>query len=190
MLSTHKLPLVFDAESLRRDLKQIFSHEWVAHFNRGYYEGEWKGVALRSTTGRVNQLHRPPTDTREATDTVILARCPYFQHVITAFKCPVLAARLLSLSPGSKILQHEDYFLGFEYGLIRIHIPITTDRRVEFFLDQQKLEMIEGETWYIDFSLPHRVSNKSDEDRVHLVIDCGVNQWLEMMIPFAGEAKG
>lgn len=111
MLSSYKLPLVFDAESLKADLRQILSTEWVAHFNRGYYyEGEWKGFALRSTTGRVNQLHRPPTDTREATDTAVLARCHNFRHVLNAFKCPMLSARLLSLSPGSKLLEHEDYF--------------------------------------------------------------------------------
>lgn len=189
MLNCYKLPLLFDAESLQADLKRIFSHEWVAHFNKGYYEGEWKGLALRSTTGRVNQLYRPPTDSREASDTAVLARCPYFQHVLAAFKCPMLSARLLSLSPGSKILEHEDYFLGVEYGLIRIHIPITTGQRVEFFIDKQRLEMKEGETWYIDFSLPHRVSNISDEDRVHLVIDCSVNEWLEVMIPFGSEAQ-
>jgi hypothetical protein len=189
MLSNYKLPLVFDVGSLKADLRQILSTEWVAHFNKGYYEGEWKGLALRSTTGRVNQLHRPPTDTREATDTAILARCHYFRLVLNAFKCPMLSARLLSLSPGSKILEHEDYFLGIEYGLIRIHIPITTDRRIEFFINRQKLEMMEGEAWYIDFSLPHRVSNLGDQDRVHLVMDCGVNEWLETMIPFTCEVQ-
>lgn len=182
MLISYKLSLAFDAEFLQADLRRICADEWVAHFNKGYYEGEWKGLALRSTTGKTTQLYRPQDDTREATDTVILARCPYFRQVLGAFRCPILAARLLSLSPGSKIREHEDYFLGFEYGLIRIHIPVTTDRRVEFFVENQRLEMIEGEAWYIDFSLPHRVSNTSDKERVHLVIDCVVNDWLERMI--------
>lgn len=183
MLISYKLSLAFDAELLKADLSRICADEWVPHFNKGYYEGEWKGLALRSTTGKTTQLFRPQDDTREATDTVILARCPYFQQVLSAFRCPILAARLLSLSPGSKIREHEDYFLGFEDGLIRIHIPITTDRRVEFFVANQRLEMREAEAWYIDFSLPHRVSNTSDKERVHLVVDCVVNDWLERMIP-------
>ena len=188
MLSSHKLPLAFSSESLKADLKQILLEEWVAHFNKGYYEGEWKGLALRSTTGRANQLYRPQDDTREATDTPILARCHYFQEVLVSFKCPIRAARLLSLSPGSKIREHEDYFLGIEYGLIRIHIPITTDSCVEFIVGNQNLVMEEGETWYLDLSLPHRVSNNSNKDRIHLVIDCSVNDWLEAMIPFNSEA--
>lgn len=49
--------------------------------------------------------------------------------------------------------------------------------------------MVEGQAWYIDFSLPHRVSNMGDEDRVHLVMDCGVDEWLETMIPFTCEVQ-
>lgn len=190
MLSSYKLPLAFDAGSLKADLERISPGEWVAHFNKGYYEGEWKALALRSTTGRANQLFTPQEDTREATDTAILGRCPYFQCVLAAFKCPIRGARLLSLGPGSKILEHKDYFLGIEDGLIRIHIPVATDMRVEFFVDDRRLVMVEGEAWYIDFCLPHRVNNFGDKDRVHLVIDCIVNGWLEGMIPFGSDGQG
>jgi len=184
MLSSYKLPLAFDAESLKADLERISPAEWVKHFNKGYYEGEWKGLALRSTTGRSNQLYTPPERTMDAVDTAILDRCPYFRQVLDSFECPLSGARLLSLGPGSKILEHQDYFLGIEDGLIRVHIPVATDARVEFFVDNRRLMMMEGEAWYIDFSLPHRVNNVSDKDRVHLVIDCRVNGWLEGMIPF------
>ncbi len=190
MLSSYKLPLAFDAESLKEDLERILPDEWVAHFNKGYYQGEWKGLALRSTTGRANQLFTPPQDTMEAADTAILGRCHYFQRVLAAFECPIRGARLLSLGPGSKILEHQDYFLGIEDGLIRIHIPVATDLRVEFFVDNRRLVMMEGEAWYIDFGLPHRVHNFSDKDRVHLVIDCRVNAWLVGMIPFGSSAQG
>jgi Aspartyl/Asparaginyl beta-hydroxylase len=189
MLISYKLPLAFDAELLKADLRQITAGDWKAHFNKGYYEGEWKGLALRSTTGKSTQLHRPPDDTGTAVDTAIMALCSYFREVLDAFKCPIMSARLLSLSPGSKILEHVDYFLGLEDGLLRIHVPIVTDPRVEFFVDNQRLVLLEGETWYIDFGLPHRVNNRSDKDRVHLIIDCAANDWLQSMIPFGGEAQ-
>ena len=184
---SYKLPLVFDAERLNADLNKILPSEWTAHFNKDYYEGEWKGLALRSTTGRVNQLYRPPSDTRENTDTAILLRCAYFQEVLAAFHCPIWTVRLLGLSPGSRIKEHEDYFLGIEYRLIRIHIPIATDPRVDFFVGGKKQVMLEGEAWYIDFSLPHSVDNNSDKDRIHLVLDCTVNDWLESLIPFGSQ---
>ncbi|HEX7313871.1 MAG TPA: aspartyl/asparaginyl beta-hydroxylase domain-containing protein [Pyrinomonadaceae bacterium] len=185
MLISYKLPFAFDADSLKADLGQIAPGEWTAHFNKGYYEGMWKGLALRSTTGRANQLSTLAQEMKEAVDTPVLARCPYFQQVISAFQCHIHAARLLSLSPGSKIIEHKDYFMGYEEGLIRIHIPVTTDARVEFFIDNRRIVMSEGEAWYIDFGLPHRVNNVSDIERVHLVVDCRVNDWIEKLIPFA-----
>lgn len=190
MLTSHKLSLDFNAEFLKADLRQIAANEWVAHFNKGYYEGEWKGLALRSPSGRSTQLHRHPDESPLAQETAILARCAYFQEVLAAFKCPIRLARLLSLSPGSKIREHVDFFLGLEDGMLRLHIPVATDPRVEFVVDNQRLMLREGETWYIDFTLPHRVSNHSDQDRVHLVIDCTINDWLLAMIPLAGETQG
>ena len=35
-----------------------------------------------------------------------------------------------------------------------------------------------GECWYINANLLHRVSNKGVTDRIHLVVDCLVNDWL------------
>ncbi|HEX7956022.1 MAG TPA: aspartyl/asparaginyl beta-hydroxylase domain-containing protein [Pyrinomonadaceae bacterium] len=186
MLSSYKLPLAFDAAALKADLERIPAGEWVAHFNRGDYEGEWKGLALRSTTGRANQLFTFAQDTTEAADTPVLGQCPYFRRVLAAFECPIHAARLLSLGPGSKILEHSDVDLGGEDGLLRVHVPVVTDGRVEFFVGGRRLLMAEGEAWCIDFSLPHRVTNGSDKDRVHLVVDCRVNGWLESLLPFGG----
>jgi len=42
--------------------------------------------------------------------------------------------------------------------------------------------MQEGEYWYLDLSRPHRVENRSQIDRVHLVIDCVLNDWLRATI--------
>lgn len=186
IVSSYKLPPAFDAVALKADLERIPSGEWVAHFNKRDYEGEWKGLALRSTSGRANQLFTFAHETKEAVDTPMLDKCPYFRRVLAAFECPIHTARLLSLGPGSKILEHKDDFLGGEDGLLRVQIPIATNERVEFFVDGHRLVMAEGEAWCIDFSLPDRVNNGSDKDRVHLVLDCRVNGWLEGLIPFGG----
>jgi hypothetical protein len=185
-LSSYRLPLAFDAAALKADLERIPTGKWVPHFNRRDYEGEWRGLALRSTTGRANQLFTFAQDTTETTDTPVLGLCPYFRRVLAAFECPIHAARLLSLGPGSKILEHSDDVLGGEDGLLRVHVPVVTDERVEFFVDGRRLAMEEGEAWCIDFSLPHRVDNGSDKDRVHLVVDCRVNGWLEGLLPPGG----
>lgn len=185
MLTSYRLPLEFDPQLLQRDLSQIPTHEWVPHFNKPYYEGQWKALALRSTTGRTKQVYRSPVEMREALETPTLTRCQYFQRVLDSFACPVLAARLLSLGPGSRIREHEDHHIGPGYDQLRFHIPVITDPSVEFFINNQRLVMREGEAWYVDFSLPHRVENLSDRERVHLVIDCRMNSWIRKMIPLA-----
>lgn len=185
MRTSYKLPLTFDPALLKADLEQILETDWTRHFNREYYEGAWRGVALRASSGRANQLHTLAQETADAIDTPVLTRCPYFQHVLATFDCSIHTARILSLAPGSKILEHADDFLGGENGILRIHIPIMTDERVEFFVGGERLTMNEGEAWCIDFSLPHRVTNGSDNDRVHLVIDCRVNEWLKTLLPQA-----
>jgi quercetin dioxygenase-like cupin family protein len=43
--------------------------------------------------------------------------------------------------------------------------------------------MREGESWYVNFNLPHRVLNLGETARVHLVLDCVLNDWLRSQFP-------
>lgn len=178
MVETLKLPLYFDPALLKADLQQFGLEAWVPHFNKPYYEGEWSGVALRSVNGEDGRLYPDPTAQSAFADTPSLGRCPYIQQVLSTFQCHLEAVRLLKLRAHSSIREHKDYNLGYEDGEVRFHIPILTNHDVEFYLNQRRIVMNEGECWYLDFNLPHRVINNSSSDRVHLVIDCVVNDWV------------
>ncbi|MEK6299952.1 MAG: aspartyl/asparaginyl beta-hydroxylase domain-containing protein [Acidobacteriota bacterium] len=182
MLTCLKLPLTFEPEGLRSDLDSVLPGEWVRHFNDRYYEGDWSGVALRAVTGASGQLYSDPTTTESLTDTPVLARSPGLLRALAALQCPVKSARLLKLGPGARILEHRDYNLSLEDGEVRLHVPITTDSRVEFYLNGEQVVMLAGECWYINANLPHKVENHSDMDRVHLVIDCVVDDWLRSLV--------
>ena len=41
------------------------------------------------------------------------------------------------------------------------------------------MNMQPGEAWYLNFNLPHSVANRGTTDRIHLVIDCVMNPWLD-----------
>jgi hypothetical protein len=184
MLSQHRLPLVFDPVRLQRDLALVRADEWVAHFNKQDYDGAWSGVSLRGVGGIAAGIYTAPLAPLETfADTPVLVRCPYLAEVLRQFHCPLRSVRLLRLCPGSVIREHRDDRLGLEDGEARIHVPISTNPSVAFFVNGERLTMNPGETWYIDFSLPHRVSNLGETDRVHLVIDCVVNDWLRGMLP-------
>jgi quercetin dioxygenase-like cupin family protein len=190
MLKSYRLPLNFAPERLRSDVSGLWPEDWSPHFNRSYFEGEWSGVALRSVGGRAGQLYPDPTAQGSFADTPFLARCPNIREVLRAFECPLESVRLLKLAAGSRIREHRDHELGPENGTIRVHIPVVTSPLVEFYLDNRRIQMREGETWYLNFNLPHRIYNGSEIDRVHLVIDCLVNDWLRSMIPFDDAARG
>ena len=175
-----RLPFDFDADALQRDLDSLSSGEWIDHFVPQNYEGEWSVIPLRAQAGAthpVMMIFSNPSAT-EFVDTPILDRCPYFREVLATFKCPLLAARLMQLTPGSIIKEHADYDLSFEDGVVRFHIPVTTNPDVDFRLNDRRLTMTSGSCWYLRLSDPHSVANRGTTSRVHLVIDVTVNDWI------------
>jgi len=177
MISVLRLPFKFDSKSLQSDLRNFTPADWTPHFNVHYYEGDWSGIALRATKGAHVQLYPDPTATGFE-DTAMLLRCSYIPEVLKAFECELETVRFLRLGAGASIREHRDYKLSVEDGVARVHIPVKTNSQVEFYLDGKRIEMQEGEAWYLNFNLHHSVKNTSGEDRVHLVVDCIVNDWM------------
>jgi hypothetical protein len=172
-----RLPLRFDASRLGADLQEIAPSEWVPHFNSAEHNGGWSGLALLAPNGDETRLY-PEDGAGSGRGTKVLERCAYLRETLDRFQCPILAARLLRLSPGGRIYEHRDYGLGFDSGRIRIHIPILTGAGVRFVLGGHRVTMAPGEVWYLDFEQPHQVDNDGQTDRVHLVLDCACNEWL------------
>jgi len=181
-----KLPFQFDVAKIQADFANILANEFVPHFNTAFYQGDWSAVPLRSVGGRTDQIYPDPTAKNKFADTPLLARCPYIREVLDAIRCPQQAVRFLRLKVGSVIKEHRDHELGFEDGEVRLHIPVITNPQVEFVLNQIRVVMNEGECWYLNVNQPHRVANRGYADRIHLVIDCVVNDWLrEVMLATA-----
>ena len=177
MISTLKLPFTFDVRSIQDELNTFGPNEWEPHFNKQYYEGDWSGIALRAAADAHVALYPDPTVERYV-DTSALSKCPSVTDVLAQFKCETESVRFLRLAPGAEILEHRDYKLSFEDGVARVHVPVRTTSGVEFLLDGKRVEMGEGEAWYLNFNLRHSVKNNGDSERVHLVIDCIVNDWF------------
>lgn len=173
-----KLPFALDVDKLRADLGRVAPEEWVPHMQRRHYEGQWSGAALRSIGGAADNIVPDASDISAFRDTALLARCDYFRTILATFHCPLQAVRLLRLHAGSSIAEHVDRALDFDDGEVRLHIPIVTSDDVKFFLDGARLVMAPGECWYTNVNLPHSVENRGVADRIHLVIDCQVDDWL------------
>jgi Aspartyl/Asparaginyl beta-hydroxylase len=46
----------------------------------------------------------------------------------------------------------------------------------------QVVPMEAGDAWYLDLNKPHRVTNGSPQARIHLVVDCVVDEWLTALM--------
>ena len=183
-----KLPLTFDPQPLLDDLRRVeAATRWIPHFVTNNYEGDWSAIPLRSVGGDAQHIYADlkatPEDYKE---TPWMAESPAFREVLAAFPCPITSVRLLRLSAGSIIKEHTDLDLGFEDGCVRLHVPILTSPQVEFYIEDERVVMGPGECWYIDATLPHRLANRGDTDRVHIVFDCMVDDWVRARFDEAG----
>lgn len=186
MPESARLALRFDSECLRSDLSRLSTGVWTPHFNASFFEGDWSGIVLRGSASDRGLFAGSGSTTESFTATEALEAFPYFQEVLAAFQCPLKSVRLLHLAAGSVIREHSDADLGEQLGEVRLHVPVVTNSEVEFHLAENRVAMEAGECWYLDLSLPHHVKNRGASERVHLVLDCVLNEWLWDLI---GNAK-
>jgi hypothetical protein len=174
-----KLDLPIDAPSIQAEVAAL-PDRWMAHFQKAHYEGEWTVLPLRSIGGRPEETmpFAAGDAVAEYAATPLLAECPAIARFLESLACPVRSARLLNLRRGAVIKPHRDPELAFENGEARIHVPVFTNADVEFFMEDQRVVMEPGSCWYINANLTHHVANRGGCDRIHLVVDCGVNDWL------------
>jgi hypothetical protein len=175
-----RLPFTFDAGHLARDLERVSAVGWIKHYVQQNYDGDWSVIALRGKAGAthpVMMIYSDPT-CRDFADTPMLAACPYFRQVLDTFEAPLRAVRLMRLTAGSVIKEHTDHELSFEEGTVRIHVPVVTNADVEFYLNRSRVVLDAGSSWYLRLSDPHSVDNRGTTDRVHMVIDAQVNDWI------------
>lgn len=171
------LPFSFDSVQAWEEVKTILSNE-KQHFNTAHYTGEWTAISLRSPGGKADNILPDIIDGSAFTDTELMHYCPTIEALVRSFQCSVMSVRILNLKKGAVIKEHRDAGLSFEKGEARLHFPLATNSKVEFFVEGNRVIMNNDECWYINANLPHRVANFGETDRIHLVIDCVVNEWL------------
>jgi mannose-6-phosphate isomerase-like protein (cupin superfamily) len=184
-----RLPIAFDVAPLLEEIAALGTDPWTAHFNADYHDGGWEGVALRAVDGAPGRLDSDARHRGSMRDTALMARCPAIAAALGQLQCPLRAVRLLRLAAGSVIREHRDDDLRFEEGEARLHVALVTSPGVEFYIDDARVMMEAGECWYLNLSLPHRVQNLGHRERIHLVIDCGVNDWLTAQVAAAAPVE-
>lgn len=99
--------------------------------------------------------------------------------------------RMAARRPQAHLGRHTDItdrFAGTRDGMVvRLHVPLVTDPRVTMSVwsvngERNDLHLEAGSVWYLDARKPHSVTNASDIDRVHLVIDLKADEQVRREI--------
>jgi len=90
--------------------------------------------------------------------------------VLNIKKYVVTHSLLANLPAGKKIEKHTDSKGIFQFTH-RIHVPIITDPKCEFIVENEKIPMLKGDVIEINNLKYHQVTNRSNIDRVHLLFD-------------------
>jgi len=183
MICYAKLDVEVPVKQLQHEIGRLLeSDDWRPHYNQKHYDGDWNVLPLRTPGGDVTKPFAELMNNNSFIYTELMKLLPSAEKVLDKLHCEKLSVRLLNLKAGAIIKEHRDYDLAFEHGEARLHIPIFTNKKVEFYVNGDLVTMNEGECWYINANLPHRVANKGASDRIHLVIDCKVNDWLKAIL--------
>lgn len=150
-----KLNKMFDTEKLQ--LSYYLLRDKASILPAGYAgEGheKWNSITVYSKYSKKPHL---------------LSSESYIKEILSEIHLDVILVRFMLLEPNGVIDKHSDTFLSDQ--IVRLHIPIITSSKFEFFIDDVKCCWLSGEFWYGDFSLPHYGVNNDDQTRVHLVMD-------------------
>ncbi|MCB0695937.1 MAG: aspartyl/asparaginyl beta-hydroxylase domain-containing protein [Chitinophagaceae bacterium] len=181
-----KLPFHFDTTSMLQDVLAL-AEAWLPHYNQNDYSGDWKAIPLRSINGSITNASAIQVNASSFRDTELMQLCPHIRHAIDMFQCEKTSVRVLNLRPGAIINEHIDQGLCYEEGEIRIHVPLITNEKVEFYIEEEPVYPEVGECWYMNFNLKHRLANYGVTDRIHLVVDCVVNDWIHKLFTTCDE---
>jgi hypothetical protein len=157
-----KLPIRFDADALAAEVRALPPSAWTPH-PTGFAGNE--AVRLVTPGGE-------PTDALEGPmgPTEQLKNCPYINEIMTELGAVWGRSRLMGLAAGREVPLHVDTHYYWRTHL-RIHIPVITNTGVLFTCGEETVHMAAGECWLFDSFQWHRVENKGDAQRIHLVID-------------------
>lgn len=119
-------------------------------------------------------------DDLEAISTPLMGRLPRVTDTVLDVMRLLNATRLgrvlvTRLAPGNKILPHADVLGKYAEYYTRYHLVLQGLSGSTFSCGDETVQMKTGELWWFDAHAEHSVSNNSQDDRVHLLMDIRID---------------
>ena len=134
----------------------------------------WEAIPLHTLNGLSCNDSLIPLDVKTHNNFLpnnILKKCDYIQKILDSLNTEIYLVRIMKLKIDGYIAPHVDKLIDNK-NVIRCQIPIITDEKVDFVIDNKKYKMDAGNLYFINVGEKiHWVKNNSDKERVTLVID-------------------
>lgn len=180
----------FDVSRLVSDLAGLDTTTWkklkfvtAAHENTELFEIDWRILPLRGIGGDPARTDSGMPGLEDYAYTNWMSRLNYIPDVLEAIPAPLRAVRLITLGPGTEQALHADPKVGFPWGFVRLHVPITIADGAVLRFEQSTHQWQPGTLWFGNFAKPHQVVHTGKGSRVHLIIDACVTPELMALFP-------
>ncbi len=160
----------FDVAAISKKITQIPAERWLESERERLFDVHRDTQALLMVHFEDYKYEKPDyrglySEFQHELRPVIDYIADYYQN--NGFIVRLILAKLVA---GGKIPKHTD--AGFSLlNCHRVHLPITTNEDVVFFVGGEEKNMQVGELWEINNGTIHAVENRGTEDRVHLIVD-------------------
>jgi hypothetical protein len=122
-------------------------------------------------------------DCKAPKETPLLARLVTVKQLLAGFGFNIMASRLLRLQPGTFLHEHRDYVYLEEVPRYRLHVPIVTNSQAQIVMPGTTVHMSRGSLWKLNpKEAVHSACNFGLEARIHLMMDCYVNDALADLV--------
>lgn len=173
----------YDIDLLRKDCEKAINHtdftirKAVKGASVSLFRDTigWSSIPLHSIDGiegNEGNILRTLSDDVVFKSTPCLKKCSYFKKILKDLNTEIYLVRLMKLKANGYIAPHNDGAQFYDRRkMIRCHIPIYTNKNVNFGVGEKEYYLDRCKLWYTRVDKLHWVKNNSDEDRIHLVID-------------------
>ena len=164
-------------QGMQREVLNI-DEAWSRVYNE-YHSGGWWTLSL------LNNTSNPSDATIEdcvPVETSLLAKMPVTKAFLKGLGLKYMWVRLAKLEPNSFMWEHCDYQELKDVGRFRLHVPVITNPQSMMIINFSKIHLNEGYVWKLNPIHRHAAGNFGREARVHLLIDCYVDDALEHLL--------
>jgi hypothetical protein len=164
-------------QGMQHEVRNI-GEDWTQVYT-DYHSGGWWTLSLLNNT---SNPHDALIEDCVPVETSLLKKMPVTGAFLRGLSLKYMWVRLAKLEPSSFMWEHCDYQDLGNFQRFRLHVPIITNQESMLIIDDSKVHLDAGYIWKLNPIHRHAAGNFGSESRVHILIDCYVDDTLENLL--------